>query len=173
MTSTSLRYSGFEDLELRAAYAQGYVFPTLTQLFMQTSAGGSVTYGNPNLKAEHSNNYELGARYKGNMWLIDGAIYYSEAKDYIASLACSGQPVCNGNTTSSRGGYYYYDNIDRAKTWGMELTAEYNGWAVSPYLSGNLIRRQYEGNTIKTWDTGEPTLTGARWPETYLVDECR
>lgn len=160
VTSTSLRYSGFEDLELRAAYAQGYVFPTLTQLFMQTSAGGSVTYGNPNLKAEHSNNYELGARYKGNMWLIDGAIYYSEAKDYIASLTCSGQPVCNGNTTSSRGGYYYYDNIDRAKTWGMELTAEYNGWAVSPYLSGNLIRRQYEGNTIKTWDTGEPTLTG-------------
>ncbi|WP_370603997.1 TonB-dependent receptor plug domain-containing protein [Citrobacter braakii] len=160
VTSTSLRYSGFEDLELRAAYAQGYVFPTLTQLFMQTSAGGSVTYGNPNLKAEHSNNYELGARYKGNMWLIDGAIYYSEAKDYIASLSCSGQPVCNGNTTSSRGGYYYYDNIDRAKTWGMELTTEYNGWAVSPYLSGNLIRRQYEGNTIKTWDTGEPALTG-------------
>lgn len=47
---------------------------------MQTSAGGSVTYGNPNLKAEHSNNYELGARYKGNMWLIDGAIYYPKPK---------------------------------------------------------------------------------------------
>ncbi|ECA3795174.1 TonB-dependent receptor [Salmonella enterica subsp. enterica] len=160
VTSTSLRYSGFDDLELRAAYAQGYVFPTLTQLFTQTSAGGSVTYGNPNLKAEHSNNYELGARYKGNMWLIDGAIYYSEAKDYIASLACSGQSVCYGNTASSRGGYNYYDNIDRAKTWGMELTAEYNGWAVSPYLSGNLIRRQYEGNTFKTKNTGEPMLTG-------------
>ncbi|HAU4328052.1 TonB-dependent receptor [Citrobacter freundii] len=160
VTSTSLRYSGFKDLELRAAYAQGYVFPTLTQLFMQTSAGGSVTYGNPDLKAEHSNNYELGARYKGGMWLIDGAIYYSEAKDYIASLACAGNPVCKGNSNSSRGGYFYYDNIDRAKTWGMELSAEYNGWAVSPYLSGNIIRRQYEGDTMKTWDTGEPTLTG-------------
>ncbi|POT58335.1 TonB-dependent receptor [Citrobacter amalonaticus] len=160
VTSTSLRYAGFKDIELRAAYAQGYVFPTLTQLFMQTSAGGSVSYGNPNLKAEHSNNYELGARYKGNMWLIDGAIYYSEAKDYIASLTCAGQTICQGKSTSSRGGYYYYDNIDQAKTWGMELTAEYNGWAISPYLSGNLIRRQYEGDTIKTWDTGEPTLTG-------------
>ncbi|MFB5078897.1 TonB-dependent receptor plug domain-containing protein [Raoultella sp. C349492] len=160
VTSTSLRYSGFKDIELRAAYAQGYVFPTLTQLFMQTSAGGGITYGNTGLKAEHSNNYELGARYKGNMWLVDGAIYYSEAKDYIASLACSGQTICNGNSTSSRGEYFYYDNIDRAKTWGMELTAEYNGWAVSPYLSGNLIRRQYEGEAIKTWDTGEPTVTG-------------
>lgn len=160
VTSTSLRYSGFKDIELRAAYAQGYVFPTLTQLFMQTSAGGGVTYGNTGLEAEHSNNYELGARYKGNMWLVDGAIYYSEAKDYIASLPCSGQAICNGNSTSSRGEYFYYDNIDRAKTWGMELTAEYNGWAVSPYLSGNLIRRQYEGETVKTWDTGEPALTG-------------
>ncbi|WP_174508272.1 TonB-dependent receptor plug domain-containing protein [Klebsiella oxytoca] len=160
VTSTSLRYSGFKDIELRAAYAQGYVFPTLTQLFMQTSAGGGITYGNTGLKAEHSNNYELGARYKGNMWLVDGAIYYSEAKDYIASLPCSGQAICSGNSTSSRGEYFYYDNIDRAKTWGMELTAEYNGWAVSPYLSGNLIRRQYEGETVKTWDTGEPALTG-------------
>lgn len=160
VTSTSLRYSGFKDIELRAAYAQGYVFPTLTQLFMQTSAGGGVTYGNTGLKAEHSNNYELGARYKGNMWLVDGAIYYSKAKDYIASLPCSGQAICSGNSTSSRGEYFYYDNIDRAKTWGMELTAEYNGWAVSPYLSGNLIRRQYEGETVKTWDTGEPALTG-------------
>lgn len=160
VTSTSLRYSGFKDIELRAAYAQGYVFPTLTQLFMQTSAGGGVTYGNTGLKAEHSNNYELGARYKGNMWLVDGAIYYSEAKDYIASLPCSGQAICSGNSTSSRGEYFYYDNIDRAKTWGMELTAEYNGWAVSPYLSGNLIRRQYEGETVETWDTGEPALTG-------------
>lgn len=160
VTATSLTYSGFQDIELRAAYAQGYVFPTLTQLFMQTSAGAGVTYGNSGLKAEHSNNYELGARYKGNMWLIDSAIYYSEAKDYIASLPCAGEAVCQGNHTSSRNGYYYYDNIDRAKSWGMELTAEYNGWPVSPYLSGNLLRRQYKGNTLTTWDTGEPALTG-------------
>lgn len=160
VTSTSLRYSGFKDIELRAAYAQGYVFPTLTQLFMQTSAGGSVTYGDPELQAEHSNNYELGARYKGNLWWVDAAIYYSEAKDYIASLSCAGQAICQGNSSSSRGGYYYYDNIDRAKTWGMELSAEYNAWILSPYLSGNLIRRQYQGDTIKTRDTGEPTLTG-------------
>ncbi|BDY95662.1 hypothetical protein MUTS15_43190 [Escherichia coli] len=68
---------------------------------MQTSAGGSVTYGNPDLKAEHSNNFELGARYNGNQWLIDSAVYYSEAKDYIASLICDGSIVCNGNTNSS------------------------------------------------------------------------
>ena len=157
VAATSLRYSGFDNLELRAAFAQGYVSPTLVQLFTQTSAGGSITYGNPGLEAEHSNNVELGARYKGNLWLIDGAVYYSEAKDYIASVACSGQAVCEGNTGSS---YYFYDNVDKAKTWGMELTAEYSGWPVSPYLSGNLMRRQYESATLKTQNTGEPTATG-------------
>lgn len=160
VAATSLRYSGFDNLELRAAFAQGYVSPTLVQLFTQTSAGGGITYGNPELQAEHSNNYELGARYKGNLWLVDGAVYYSEAKDYIASVACSGQSVCNGNTSSSSTGYYYYDNVDKAKTWGMELTAEYSGWPVSPYLSGNLIRRQYEGPNLKTHNTGEPAATG-------------
>lgn len=161
VTATSLRYSGFDNIELRAAFAQGYVFPTLSQLFMQTSAGGGVTYGNPDLEAEHSNNVELGARYNGNLWLVDAAVYYSEAKDYIASLPCAGEAVCKGNSASgSRGGYYYYDNIDRAKTWGMELSAEYNGWAVSPYVSGNLIRREYQTSTLKTTNTGEPAING-------------
>lgn len=160
IASSSLRYSGFENTELRLAFAQGYVFPTLSQLFMQTSAGGSINYGNTNLKAEHSNNYEIGARYNGNQWYLDSALYYSEAKDYIASVACSGQSVCNGNTNTSRTGYYYYDNIDRAKTYGLELTAEYHGWDIAPYVSGNYLRRQFDGVNIKTWDTGEPALTG-------------
>lgn len=160
VTATSLRYSGFENVELRAAFAQGYVFPTLTQLFMQTSAGGGITYPNATLKAERSNNYELGARYNGNLWLIDGAMYYSDAKDYIATRSCSGEALCAGNFSSSRGGYYYYANVDRASTWGLELTAEYNGWAVSPYLSGNILRRQFQGAAIDTWKTGEPLATG-------------
>ena len=158
--ATSLSYSGFKDIELRAAFAQGYVFPTLVQQFMQTSAGGGLTYGNQNLRPERSNNYEIGARYKGNMWFVDGTVYYAEAKDYIASVACEGQTVCQGNSSGSRATYRYYNNINQAKTYGIELAVEYNGWAVSPYLSGNLLRRQYESDSLKTWDTGEPALNG-------------
>lgn len=60
----------------------------------------------------------------------------------------SAQEICNGNSISSRGENFYYDNLDRAKTRRMELTAEYNYWAVLPYLSGNPISRQYEGEAI-------------------------
>ncbi|WP_272578669.1 MULTISPECIES: TonB-dependent receptor [Providencia] len=160
ITSTSLRYSGFENTELRIAFAQGYVFPTLSQLFMQTSAGGSINYGNEGLKAERSNNYEIGARYNGNQWYIDSALYYSEAKDYIALVTCSGQSICSGNSNSSRTGYHYYDNINRAKTYGLEMTVEYQGWDITPYATGNYLRRQFDGVNIKTWDTGEPNVSG-------------
>ncbi|MGQ7148018.1 hypothetical protein ACUOA8_57020, partial [Escherichia sp. SS-MK2] len=37
---------------------------------------------------------------------------------------------------------------------------EYNGWVFSPYISGNLIRRQYETSTLKTTNTGEPAING-------------
>ncbi len=78
---------------------------------MQTSAGGSVTYVEILiLRLNTPITFELGARYNGNQWLIDSAVYYSEAKDYIASLIRDGSIVCNGNTNSSRSSYYYYDN---------------------------------------------------------------
>ncbi|QKJ88607.1 TonB-dependent receptor [Paramixta manurensis] len=160
VAATSLRYSGFNHTLLRMGFAQGYVYPTITHLFGITSAGGGVTYGNPDLEAEHSNNLEFGARYNGNQWFIDSALFYSTARNYIATLSCSGQAVCQGNRASSRSNYQYYANVDQAKTWGMELHAEYNGWPVSPYLSGTLLRRELTGDKVNTRHTGEPTLTG-------------
>lgn len=159
IVSSSLRYSGIKDTELRLAFAQGYVFPTLVQQFMNTTAGGAITYGNRDLDAEHSNNIEFGARYKGDDWYLDSAIYYSEAQDYITSVACAGERICEGNRKIGRADYFYYDNISRAKTYGMEMMVQYQGWAITPYLSTNIIRRQFSSPSIKTWDTGEPLLT--------------
>ncbi|OAT46932.1 putative outer membrane receptor [Proteus hauseri ATCC 700826] len=159
IVSSSVRYSGFQDTELRLAFAQGYVFPTLVQQFMNTTAGGAVTYGNRDLDAEHSNNVELGARYKGNNWYIDSALYYSEAKNYITSIACAGESICEGNSKTGRADYFYYDNINRAKTYGMEIMAQYQGWSVTPYISANIMRRQYINPNLKTWNTGEPVVT--------------
>lgn len=89
--------------------------------------------------------------------MLDGAIYHSRAKDYITTLNCAGSATCAGSTdTSSR----YYANANRTKTYGMELHAEYLGWTVSPYVTGNVIRRELELENRSTFDTGEPALTG-------------
>ncbi|MBN3194355.1 TonB-dependent receptor plug domain-containing protein [Pectobacterium versatile] len=157
VTASSLRYSGFDNIQLRASFAQGYVYPTLTHKFYDTAAGGSTTYGNANLQAEKSDNYEVGMRYKDDSWLLDSAIYHSRAKDYITTLNCAGNAVCSGSTDSSS---RYYANANRATTYGMEMYAEYLGWTLSPYVNGNIIRRELELPTRSTYRTGEPTFTG-------------
>ncbi|MGI8473135.1 TonB-dependent receptor plug domain-containing protein [Pectobacterium brasiliense] len=157
VTASSLRYSGFDNIQLRASFAQGYVYPTLTHKFYDTAAGGSTTYGNANLKAEKSDNYEVGMRYKDDSWLLDSAIYHSRAKDYITTLNCAGNAVCSSSTDSSS---RYYANANRATTYGMEMYAEYLGWTLSPYVNGNIIRRELELPTRSTYRTGEPTFTG-------------
>ncbi|AOR61831.1 TonB-dependent receptor plug domain-containing protein [Pectobacterium wasabiae] len=157
VTASSLRYSGFDNIQLRASFAQGYVYPTLTHKFYDTAAGGNTTYGNAGLQAETSDNYEVGMRYKDESWLLDSAVYHSRAKDYITTLNCAGNAICSGSTAE---GSRYYANANRATTYGMEMYAEYLGWTLSPYVNGNIIRRELELPTRSTYRTGEPTFTG-------------
>jgi len=157
VVSSGLTYSGIKNTQLRASFAQGYVYPTLSHLYAVTSAASQTIYGNANLKAEKSNNYEIGLRYNNNQWLIDGAIYFSDAKDYITQMNCNGSAICDG--TSGRN-YTYYGNANKAKTHGLELSIEYLELPVTPYLKGNYLRRKIETETYTTYDTGNPRFTG-------------
>lgn len=157
VVATTLTYSGIENTVLRMSYAQGYVFPTLSHMFYTTDKGGQTLYGNPDLDAEHSNNYELGLRYRNDEWLLDTAVYFSDAKDYIASISCNGSEICKGSTSKSA---TYYANANKAQTYGAELSVEYHGWSWSPYINGNFIHRELTLTNKKTSDVGEPRLTG-------------
>jgi len=47
-----MRLGPNDRLALRANASQGYIYPTLSQLFLTTTAGGVLLTGNPNLKPE-------------------------------------------------------------------------------------------------------------------------
>lgn len=158
VVSSGVTYSGIENTQLRASFAQGYVYPTLSHLYAVTSAGGQTSYGNSNLKAEKSNNYEIGLRYNNNKLLVDGAIYFSDAKDYITQMNCNGSSICNGALGSTNA---YYINANKAKTHGLELSVEYLDLPVNPYLKGNYLSRKIETDTYSTRDTGNPRFTGS------------
>ena len=158
VVSSGLTYSGIENTQLRASFAQGYVYPTLAHLYAVTSAASQTIYGNSHLKAEKSNNYEIGLRYNNNKWLVDGAIYYSDAKDYITQMNCNGSAICDG---ASGRNVTYYDNANKAKTHGLELSVEYLALPVTPYLKGNYLSRNIETETYRTRDTGNPRFTGS------------
>ncbi len=111
--NAGLSYNGFDNLSLRANYSQGYRAPILQELFIDSLMGGRFTYANPNLKPETTDNFELGARYQDSGLMVDAAVFYSEADNYITAVQF-GDP----NTPM-----FHYDNIAKAKTLGFEMTS--------------------------------------------------
>ncbi len=156
--SSGMTYEVDDNNIFRASFAQGYVYPTLTHLYAVTSAASQTIYGNPHLKAEKSNNFEIGLRHSSDNWIIDTAIFYSSARNYITEMVCNGESVCNG----SRGSKYnvYYNNANKAKTYGSEITIEYNQWDVIPYLNTNFMRRKLETPNYKTYSSNTPMING-------------
>lgn len=157
--SLGLTYTGIDDTTLRALYSEGYIMPTLLQMFTDTSAGrGSLTYGNPGLAPETSRNIEIGARYNRGGFTLDATAFYTKAKDYITTQPCVAG-LCPG---SAQPGAYGYVNADGADTFGVELLAEYAipGSAFTPYASGAWLRRKLEMGSFSTYDSDTPALTG-------------
>jgi len=148
--SASLVWTPKEELALRLNINQGYRYPTLQQMFMETTARGVVTTGNPNLKPEDSTTFEIGARFDNGTSVIDAAAFYTEATDYIAT-------VSTGAMTAT------YENVNAATTFGLELHAEtaIQNSRFTPYISATWLRRKFEyGSGFSTYDSGTPALIG-------------
>lgn len=149
--SAGLVWSRDENLVLRANISQGYSYPTLSQLFLTTTAGGEGTiYGNPDLTPEKSTTFELGARYDKGPMMLDATLFYARATDYIATAA-----------TGPRA--YTYENVEEARSWGLELYAEreFVQWGLTPYVSAAFLRRQLRhDNGLNTFDSGTPEWSG-------------
>ncbi len=165
VTSLGLTYTGFEDTTLRALYSEGYITPTLFQMFSDSKAGTSLIYGNPDLRPETSRNVEIGARYDSGGLVLDGAAFYSEAQDYIDKTSCGGGTVCPGHGTGDK---YIYSNVDKATTYGLELAAEYTlpGTRFTPYANAAWMRRELTRPTFSTYYSDTPALSGRfglRW----------
>lgn len=144
------------DLALRANWAQGFRAPLLQERYIATSMGStSTTLGNPDLKTETSNNFEVGARWMSNSIMLDAAMFYSKAKNHIQALPIS--------SSLSR-----YENVGEATTYGLELTGSYEikSIGLEPYVNLTLMRRQFDYGNVETYKTATPAVIaryGFRW----------
>ena len=149
--NAGLTWTGIEDWALRATWAQGFRAPLLQEKYITNNMGSGSVYGNPNLKPETSNNFELGARYNHNSLNLDATIFYSLAKDYIAQERI-------GGTKASP--IMQYFNADKAKTLGFELALSNTFFDhYTPYASVTLLRRKLESTDYSTYDTATPSLS--------------
>ncbi len=146
--SAGVTWNTSENLTLRSLFSQGYRFPDLTQLFIGTTHGGEITMANANLDPETSNNFEVGARFGDGHLKTDFSLFYSLAENYI-------------NRRTVAPGYNRYENVDEARTYGVELWLGYRFdlFNIEPYVNGTLMRREYEDQGFSTWKTKTPLFS--------------
>ncbi|WP_415184698.1 TonB-dependent receptor [Phaeovulum sp.] len=156
LVSAGLVWSPDETLALRANLSQGYIYPTLGQMFLTATGGDRTIIGNPDLAPEKSTTFELGGRFDQGGTVIDATLFYTDAKDYIAVVNTSA-PGATPRTAT-------YENVDKARSYGVELLAEQHmdAWGITPYASVALMRRELTyANSFSTTDSGTPAFSGS------------
>lgn len=157
--SIGVNYTGLDNLSLRAHLSQGYVYPTLLQSTIGTNfTPAGALYGNLDLTPETSVTAEVGARYDDGAFTLDVGAFYTDAENYIDSVSCTSAVYGSVCTPKS----YIYDNVDSAKTWGLELAASYKfeELSLSPYASVTVMRRQFTEGSDSTFETNTPLFSG-------------
>lgn len=159
LSSFGVTWAGLDPVTLRASYSEGYITPTLLQLFSSTTAGGQGTiFGNPELESETARNFEIGARYEDRGLTFDLGAFYTKSKDYITTTPClTVTDYCLNTGTSS-----VYTNADRASSYGLEFLVSYELAATgfTPYFGGSWMRRELEYAKFSTYNSDTPPLSG-------------
>jgi len=101
-----LNYQVSSNIEVFGGYARKVRFPTMRNLY---SAGVTGPIGDPDLKAEKADKYELGTHWHlPGSTRIGGAIFYSEVRDLIQFDNLIGR----------------FEQFDKARIHGLEVEAE-------------------------------------------------
>jgi outer membrane receptor for ferrienterochelin and colicins len=119
------------DLRLRATWSQGYKTPTPKELHYQyvRNMNGVVLYmGNTNLKAQTSNYFGFSAEYTIGQLTMTLAPYYNKVDNMIA-LVTVPTSIAPGNLIVQYDPkrVRQYQNIEDAKTYGVDFTLRYQG----------------------------------------------
>ncbi|WP_275783994.1 TonB-dependent hemoglobin/transferrin/lactoferrin family receptor [Pararhizobium gei] len=139
------KYEAAENVELFAQWAMGFRSPTATELYLDYGAPGTyLRLGNPDLKPETSNGFEIGA----NLGDADfgGRItgFYNKYRNFIdTSSDVPQEPGYPFGTTQ-------YVNRDRVRIYGLELSA-HKSFASGFHINGSL-----------TYADGEDRETGVK-----------
>lgn len=122
--STGLNFEATDWLNLKASMGTGFRAPTASELGADyTTLAGSQIYGTPGLKPETNKQYEFGAVFSGNSWLVDMVYFENRIKDRIIT-----KPRSNNSNISD-----YVNNSDEVVVRGLELNSRFKmhellGW---------------------------------------------
>ena len=130
--SLALIYKLSPELSAYGKYSTAFRAPTYAEV---NSAFGNVFHGyyvinNPELKAEESDNYEIGV--KGSYPKFDFSLisFFNKYENYIDGYSSVDSSVNDGSDCISITGrkclVFQYQNKREAEIWGIEMNSEYN-----------------------------------------------
>lgn len=145
-----LVWSATPELTLKGGYGEAFRAPTLKQIspLYEGGEGAHTFYGNANIKPETSRSWELAADWRKDKSAYTATVFHNEIKDLIyTSLLRKVGPR----------GFYQYDNISRARTYGLELSMAHElGAGFS--LSNSLTWMDARDSDTRDRLTGRPEL---------------
>lgn len=114
--SAGLNFQATDWLNLKASAGTGFRAPTASELGADfTTLAGSQIYGTRDLRPETNRQYELGAIFSGQSWLLDIALFENTIKDRIIT-----QPRSNSSKISD-----YINNPDDVEVKGLEINSRF------------------------------------------------
>jgi len=119
------------DLRLRATWSQGYKTPTPKELhyqYVKNMNGVYLYLGNEDLKAQHSNYLGVSAEYTVGHLTLTLSPYYNKVYDMITLVTipiknAPGELITKYDPIRVR----QYQNMEDAKTYGLDFTVRYQG----------------------------------------------
>ncbi len=134
---------------VKGGYGQAFKAPSLAQMTRDygivSCGGGCTLWGNPGLKPETSENYELGIILRKRSWNVGVTVFQNEIEDMISRTITWD---ANDNPVAAE-----WANLDKVRIRGLEVTA---GVEILPALS-------LDANA--TWLDAKNRQTGLRLEE--------
>lgn len=117
-----LAYVVTPQLEVFAQYAKGFRAPTAQELYQNFGAPGSYArVGNPDLKTETSDGFEIGAKYDGGDYRLAATLFNNYYKNFIDTVQIA--PPGGEYPVAGVSGY---ENLDRVQIYGVDISGDWN-----------------------------------------------
>ncbi|MDP1742453.1 TonB-dependent receptor [Polaromonas sp.] len=137
-------YQVADAVTLRASYGQSFRAPTNNDLYGYANLFGITSIGDPNLKPEHGETWEIGGGWRVSDKLKANASYYQTTlKDLITNFRLSNFPIVSKRI-----------NAGKAKINGVELAAEaeLTNWltlnASYAYISSEMLENNIDALSV-------------------------
>lgn len=103
----------------RTSYAAGFKTPSIQELYYDYEGRGAITIGNPDLKAEKANYYNVNVEYTGKYLNVSVNGYINDVKDIIEKydIGATDEEKANGIKTHN-----VYHNLKKASIKGFDIS---------------------------------------------------